>query len=369
MVVNRGVQRHAGGSDVARSPTLPAAQSSVEEVGYSPAATHDFEHDHERCQMDSALRPRDIQARIRAGESVDDVAQAAGVSVERIEPFAGPVLAERSHVAGLALTSPVRRRGESTSHRSLRNAAIEALVARGIDPDTVEWDAALLGARRWQITAAFEKSGRQHRATFVFDLAGRFSVAGDDDARWMIGEASAVASGQPARPDAEDDELAIVRALQSPAPEDAETDDAYSDGDLAEVDGVYELVGRSDPQMDALYDLLASFDEDSVKIYTGLVNPVTDPVVAEPDPEPAPLDDAAQTRWRPRPSRIEAPANDGPFDLDAAPAAVADEAEQPALIEQAAPPAPKQPKRSRRASVPSWDEIMFGAPRQGKDPR
>ena len=82
--------------------------------------------------MDSALRPRDIQARIRAGESPDEVAAAAGVDVDRIAAFAAPVVAEREHVAGLAQMHPVRRRGETSSHRNLRNTVADALTARGI---------------------------------------------------------------------------------------------------------------------------------------------------------------------------------------------------------------------------------------------
>ena len=35
---------------------------------------------------------------------------------------AAPVLAERDHIAGLARTHPVRRRGETASHRLLRTA-------------------------------------------------------------------------------------------------------------------------------------------------------------------------------------------------------------------------------------------------------
>ena len=67
-------------------------------------------------KMESALRPRDIQARIRAGESPEDVAAAAQTTVEAIMPFAGPVLAERAHVAQSALKASVRRRsGETTT--------------------------------------------------------------------------------------------------------------------------------------------------------------------------------------------------------------------------------------------------------------
>ena len=38
--------------------------------------------------MNSALTPREIQSRIRAGESVEDVARAAGVSVDELDGFA-----------------------------------------------------------------------------------------------------------------------------------------------------------------------------------------------------------------------------------------------------------------------------------------
>ncbi len=41
------------------------------------------------------LSPRDIQRRLRAGESVEQIARSAGVPVERVERYAGPVLAER----------------------------------------------------------------------------------------------------------------------------------------------------------------------------------------------------------------------------------------------------------------------------------
>src|SRR6476661_3865815 len=62
-------------------------------------------------QMDSTLRPRDIQARIRSGETPESVAAAAGTTVEAIMPFAAPVMAERQHVAERAQRSSVRRSG------------------------------------------------------------------------------------------------------------------------------------------------------------------------------------------------------------------------------------------------------------------
>src|SRR5438034_11050250 len=47
----------------------------------------------------STLSPRDIQARIRSGESADDVARIAGVPVDRVLRYAGQVLHERAMLA------------------------------------------------------------------------------------------------------------------------------------------------------------------------------------------------------------------------------------------------------------------------------
>src|SRR3954452_15047705 len=60
-------------------------------------------------KMESVLRPRDIQARIRAGETPEAVAAAAQTTVDKIMPFAAPVLAEREHVAQRAQRASLRR--------------------------------------------------------------------------------------------------------------------------------------------------------------------------------------------------------------------------------------------------------------------
>lgn len=51
--------------------------------------------------------PREIQSHIRAGLSADEVAELLGARVEDVARFEGPVLAEREHVVGLALAVPV----------------------------------------------------------------------------------------------------------------------------------------------------------------------------------------------------------------------------------------------------------------------
>ncbi|MGL5829384.1 MAG: septation protein SepH, partial [Angustibacter sp.] len=56
------------------------------------------------------LRPKDIQARIRAGATAEQIAAATDWPVDRIRRYEGPVLAERSHIAEVAQTVRLRRR-------------------------------------------------------------------------------------------------------------------------------------------------------------------------------------------------------------------------------------------------------------------
>lgn len=51
--------------------------------------------------------PREVQSLIRSGLSAEDVAQVSGASVDYIRRFEGPVLAEREHVVTSALAVPV----------------------------------------------------------------------------------------------------------------------------------------------------------------------------------------------------------------------------------------------------------------------
>src|SRR5438876_10915320 len=64
-------------------------------------------------EVESPLRPKEIQARIRAGETVEEIADAAGIAVERVRWFEGPVLAERAYIADQAQNASVRRPGDA----------------------------------------------------------------------------------------------------------------------------------------------------------------------------------------------------------------------------------------------------------------
>ncbi|QHN19735.1 DUF3071 domain-containing protein [Gordonia amarae] len=93
-----------------------------------------------QIEMESSLRPREIQARIRGGASVAEVAAIAGVTMERIERFAHPVLLERQRATELAaLSHPLREDGPSSY--TLSETVTEAFNAFGHNHTDIDWDA------------------------------------------------------------------------------------------------------------------------------------------------------------------------------------------------------------------------------------
>ncbi|MEU3498716.1 septation protein SepH [Kitasatospora cineracea] len=138
-------------------------------------------------EVESHLRPRDIQARIRAGASAEEVAQAAGISVERVRRFEGPVLAERAFMAERARKTAIRRHGESTGPQ-LGEAVAERLALRGAEKDTERWDSWRRDDGTWEVVLWYRAEGEHRRAAWSYDPPRRLVQPNDDEARALIGE-------------------------------------------------------------------------------------------------------------------------------------------------------------------------------------
>ena len=136
-------------------------------------------------EVESPLRPKEIQARIRAGETVEEIADAAGIAAERVRWFEGPVLAERAYVAEQAQTASVRRPGESTPGPRLGEITAERLSLAGADPDDVQWDARKRGDGNWQVQLTFTSGGRLHVAEWLYDPRRRHVIPSDEAAARM----------------------------------------------------------------------------------------------------------------------------------------------------------------------------------------
>jgi hypothetical protein len=266
-------------------------------------------------QMDSALRPRDIQARIRSGETPENVAVAAGTTVDRIMGYATPVLAERAHIADRAQRASVRRKAGDGPSRQLADAVAERLRSRNVDPSSVEWDSWRREDGRWTLVADYRSGESPRHAEFVFDAPGKYVVPEDDEARWLVGEKSSSKGPQPRTPGtrrlsavvSDDEELplgsdAIELVSDDPA-DDPAADDGADEETTVDLSGTAEAVREHDTDLDDAVDVVDAED------------------TADADPVPD--------------------ADDDP-------------------VERPSPPRREVRKSRGRASVPSWDEIMFG---------
>ena len=136
-------------------------------------------------EVESPLRPKEIQARIRAGETVEEIADAAGIAVERVRWFEGPVLAERAYMADQAQQSSVRRQGDATPGPRLGEIVAERMKAFGAEPDDAQWDAKKRGDGSWLVQLTFITGGRLHAAEWIFDPRRRHVLPADDNAARM----------------------------------------------------------------------------------------------------------------------------------------------------------------------------------------
>jgi hypothetical protein len=135
-----------------------------------------------QIEIEGGLRPRDVQARIRAGATAEEIAGLAGWPVEKVRRYEGPVLAERAHIAGLAREVRLRRRSSSVT---LGAEVARRLMARGVDLDQVRWDSWRVEGDPWTVVVTFPAGGRERTARWHLDLTARSVTPGDDEARWL----------------------------------------------------------------------------------------------------------------------------------------------------------------------------------------
>jgi hypothetical protein len=129
----------------------------------------------------SLLSPREIQARLRAGRTLGQVAREAVTDEDWVAKFAPPVLAERERIISrareLVFTKP--RRGESAEPLGL--SVRWNLADRGVrlidDEFDAGWSAFHIGDTLWGITFEFVSRARKQRAEWEVDLADDVLVA------------------------------------------------------------------------------------------------------------------------------------------------------------------------------------------------
>ncbi|MCT1866168.1 septation protein SepH [Dermabacter sp. p3-SID358] len=371
----------------------------------------------------SALRPKDIQAMLRGGSTVESIAELAGMEVEHVRRYEGPVRAERDHTARRAQEFRTSKGGTE----KLIDIVEPRLRARGVEED-LEWDAWRRSDGTWTLQLTFVAGGRSRVATWQADLPDRVVTADDNEARWLSdseatredsstrtrfktqrahvfnieeGEASSSNESPSVGAPISERELDLLNARRgTPAPgpvsdssqgrsstdrddttysspwqslEDYEPEPAFESSGEHTIDSAHDSEAEERPAPVRIVPLNARHHddrEDSADSHdTEEVSYIEGPedLAEAPDPahDPAASEDNAHENIS---SEKEAPADDTAE--DASPSNEADSTTSnndvddekltplPGFDDEPKKPT-KKPKR-QRASIPSWDDIVFG---------
>jgi hypothetical protein len=293
-------------------------------------------------EVESHLRPRDIQARIRAGATAEEVAQMAGIPVDRVRRFEGPVLAERAFMAERARKTPVRRPGEN-SGPPLGEAVQERLLLRGAEKDTVQWDSWRRDDGTWEVLLVYRVAGEPHSAIWTYDPPRRLVQAVDDEARALIGESDDLAAPEPSFPF-----VPRIARLPRDRPLDRPTDRERPSLPAQASEPAEESTGERD-SLTSLLEAVPSFRGDLVV----------------PERPMEPEEEAAEEPEAEEPPAPAASAGSAYADV-LMPRSVGSHRDR--LIGSTDRQAEADGVRpGRRAAVPSWDEIVFGTRRKKQE--
>jgi hypothetical protein len=280
--------------------------------------------------------PREIQAQIRAGLTAREVAEVLGTTLEDVVRFEPPVLAEREFVVGQALSVPVLLGGDFGD---------DAPTTFG---DAVRGKLAEAGATSERWTSWKEASGWIVKLSFVAGDVERDARWSFDPRRSTLGPLNNDATQLSRQGSLPDGLIPRLRALDSPGIKDESRFDSGAFGPRHDAEA---HPAMSAPSSAAVQDAAIKRAPDA---------PVT-------SAETADLLEALRRRRGQRttapsgetaePSRTPAPvalfdALEPGYDEPLTPAAPAERAE---------PASADTGRRKGRPSMPSWDEIVFGA--------
>ena len=130
---------------------------------------------------------KEIQRRLRSGETMDLIARDGRISVEKVERFAGPILQERVYILDQAF-SVVLRKESARDQETFRDVVISRLAPLGVDSDSLSWNTWRIDDGTWTIELIYPNRDGSGSATWNFDLSRRSITATNENARWMLGQ-------------------------------------------------------------------------------------------------------------------------------------------------------------------------------------
>ncbi len=275
---------------------------------------------------------KELQHRIRHGESVHRIAADLGISVDQLSALAGPALREREHIWALAQSTYV------ADDRTTLGDGVIAQARRLIgsaEPD-VTWEAWREPSGDWTVVADFG-----HRATFTFVPRTKTLTARDELAHLVLGTTPQPTASRPTNEQAKDSRPAPTSRTAPAAERPSVAPDDTSDASPDEDD--HRHWDRSHPAARAAARRAAA----SVDSPTESETPTGSTIDLREDSGDESVEhNNPPVEFRRRHNNDE-------------PASVDQSAQQPALAFVASP--------SDEDSTPAWEELLFGTPRDTDD--
>lgn len=326
------------------------------------------------------LSPREVQAHIRSGMSAEDVASVTGAPLDYVQRFEGPIVAEREHIVASALSVPVHTTadvdplGEGNTFGAVIRDRLASLGVVG--ERWASWKDSEAG---WIVKLEFTADQIDHDARWGYD-ARKHALSPLNSEATTLSQAGELKGGT------------LIPRLRAVMPHEGEPDESRFDSGAFTFPESPDLLGPEFTQ--PLEPLTYS------RTPNGANNSIAVSAIKRADDETprdlhqtADLLEALRRRRGEREAAVydepvdvrgDVPeAGDAPFRVVDEPIAIFDTPLDPAPSDSSAPAmpsagAPQAPTASAspdtsasssssraskkgRASMPSWDEIVFGA--------
>ncbi|WP_330228305.1 septation protein SepH [Nocardia sp. NBC_00508] len=300
-------------------------------------------------EMEATMRPRDIQARIRAGASVEQVTEESGMPASRVERFAYPVLLERARAAELAQKAhPVRPDGPAVE--MLIDVVTAAFTARGHNIEGAEWDAWKDEKGYWVAQLQWQNGRSEIAAHWRYqpDAHGGSVSPLDDPASDLI----------------DPDFGRALRGLATilppePEPAAAQPEPVVEPRPAPPAPPSRPASRQNQPTLDEYYEqraVAAGGSSAAIPAGAGAAPPAASSTATAAAGNAAPTNGAAATTTSS--AAAEEPAKPAPAASTPAPA------EEPAKPAAKAPAKPSRSKRGK-APMPSWEDVLLGVRSSG----
>lgn len=282
-------------------------------------------------RLDSpSISPREIQEEIRVGRTIEEIVSASGAAEEYVRKFAQPVLDELNHAVLNALTVRLEIAGDRFNEPTAREFGEiikSRLAASGAGIE--RWSAMKAPDNGFYIYCEFELNGENKKATWTYDPK-RLALAPENEIAITLSSQDRIISQAPKlRPVVSapstvtenlEDTVELVRALPKIEPTSSSTAPIEHDSPISETADLLEALRKKRNARESVDELEPHPRTEGLRIVELPQEDITQPVpvlqeMLEEEPEPIPA---------------------------------------PSHKDTSIPP------KKGRASIPSWDQIVFG---------